>query len=1040
MSNPTTASATTASTRITHGTRITDFAGLDLVVEGLAGGGVDLVVWGRNTARANQMQALKLLKPELLSATQLVRRSFIVRQFEDTALEWCHLWPHQAILSTYGLTRLPAFENLPVLELEYAPNGSIRDLLWRARAQHGHPPLRAALAWAVHIATALAYLHQPDPAHDRPVPLVHGNLKAENVLLDEHGWAKLTDFGFIRAYAALSDSAESAVRPNPAADSQAGGPALTPQQAEVARLRAVLAAAGALPPDQSDVTADTLFATHTLGISPTQAMRISAASASQAPADIGSRGPVAGTPPYMAPEQWLGLDAVVPATDLYAFGVLLYELFAGSESPHPFPIDPTPFLTPQLYAYAQASGYDPGLLAWHAAHTASSGPAHRLSDPDVAAAALTSGPLEELATGDGSNRRAVEAALHQLDALVTACLGPDPASRPSAATLQQQIAALAVKPCGLEPIQIPEPLPATPQNEAAFWGDIANTYTNLGRHEEAVTTQRRALQYAPDSLNWAVLGNTLSRIGDDERRQAAEAAAVGRSEEAAHRAAAAQQQMEEALAAYQQAEALATPQALVQHPSLTASLASNQGAVLGDLGRYTEAIAAYQRSLALRPDQPDTRFNLALGYARWSQAPDATPAERIERLRAAQNEIQAVLAAAPNMVDGRRLADRIARALADPSHSAPDLRAPSPTSGGGAYSTATDGGYGSGYSGGGYGGTSTDSPAGYGGTGGRGGGEGTPPHPPIPPASALPDDPEASKEQSNRPTPVDFTCYYPRDAKIGAWDILLVFVARDHPQASSTIASLAAERIEQRAAEFRNLTVPSQLPLQRGTLLTITPWLPGFRFDPLSITGEWLEDVHRYEFRMRAERAKPDQAVNGIVWILEGLALRGAIPISVFVRGASRSSDGRADDPSARFASAQATAYRNTFPSYAHKDTRIVRAFEAVAEATGDRFLRDVHALRAGQRWSDALLDLIDQADVFQLFWSRASAHSIEVEHEWRRALKILPTKTPEFIRPVCWTQHPPQLPDELKPTQYGYVEPEALGLGHPSWLSRLFG
>ncbi len=46
-------------------------------------------------------------------------------------------------------------------------------------------------------------------------------------------------------------------------------------------------------------------------------------------AQMGSRGPVAGTPPYMPPEQWLGLDAVEPASDVYALGVLLFELFAG---------------------------------------------------------------------------------------------------------------------------------------------------------------------------------------------------------------------------------------------------------------------------------------------------------------------------------------------------------------------------------------------------------------------------------------------------------------------------------------------------------------------------------------------------------------------------------------------------------------------------------------------------------------------------------------------------------------------------------------
>jgi len=91
------------------------------------------------------------------------------------------------------------------------------------------------------------------------------------------------------------------------------------------------------------------------------------------------------------------------------------------------------------------------------------------------------------------------------------------------------------------------------------------------------------------------------------------------------------------------------------------------------------------------------------------------------------------------------------------------------------------------------------------------------------------------------------------------------------------------------------------------------------------------------------------------------------------------------------------------FASYSRKNVDIVVQFEDVVQTLGDRYLRDFRDLRSGEDWSDRIMELIQEADTFQLFWSSNFMYSQFVRSEWEYALALI---RENFIRPVYW-EHP---------------------------------
>ncbi|KAG8921094.1 hypothetical protein FRC00_009140, partial [Tulasnella sp. 408] len=121
--------------------------------------------------------ALKRLRPVRLG-TQAENTSDIDRErFEREILVWAGIW-HPNVAPLLGFTLSPAF----YLISPWYPNGTIRQYI------STHPSCDR-LYLIQDVAAGLAYLHTCQP------PIVHGDIKSNNVVVDADGHAKIIDFG-----------------------------------------------------------------------------------------------------------------------------------------------------------------------------------------------------------------------------------------------------------------------------------------------------------------------------------------------------------------------------------------------------------------------------------------------------------------------------------------------------------------------------------------------------------------------------------------------------------------------------------------------------------------------------------------------------------------------------------------------------------------------------------------------------------------------------------------------------------------------------
>lgn len=268
----------------------------------------------------------------------------------------------------------------------------------RSWIDHRKLDLPQAILFGIHIALGMQHATKLMPS------LVHRDLKPANILVTHEGIAKVTDFGLVRSLDFEDMSAQEAFDP-----------------------------AATLSPDDESVSPGEQFT------------RV---------------GAIVGTVPYMAPEQCQS-KLVDTRADIYAFGIVLYEMLTGR------------------HVFNKARKY-PDMLRAH---------------------------VHEQPQFEGRHQRRLPGRLQRL---TLGCLEKEPTHRPQTwAEIVDTLLSLYVEVTGsalsLEDLEI-----TGPELEARELMDKGYSLTELNRLDEALDAYDRAITQQPDyAFAWARKGRTL---------------------------------------------------------------------------------------------------------------------------------------------------------------------------------------------------------------------------------------------------------------------------------------------------------------------------------------------------------------------------------------------------------------------------------------------------------------------------------------------------------------------------------------------------
>jgi len=227
---------------------------------------------------------------------------------------------------------------------------------------------------------------------------------------------------------------------------------------------------------------------------------------------------------------------------------------------------------------------------------------------------------------------------------------------------------------------------------------------------------------------------------------------------------------------------------------------------------------------------------------------------------------------------------------------------------------------------------------------------------------------------------------------------------------------------KERQEEFNSYfpTVNPIINLKCSIELKFIPKVEGITFSPTKQDVVWYRDIKEVTFRVNVDLKDIGKILVGAIDIYKDSLLIGQIPISFTVSQEEKPTE---------IVKVKNKMFESLFISYSHADETLIDNFIIAYESLGITVKIDKDALKSGDIWQEKLIELIEESDVFQLYWSNKARESENVTKEWKHALKILKSgdKAKSFIRPCYWELPMPEIPEELRQIHFYKISIENL-------------